>query len=48
MDGIGVSWMYQVQQNNPDFLQAKYLVKLVKLTDTPGHQYAYEFKYGDK
>ncbi|GAA4175493.1 hypothetical protein [Sphingobacterium ginsenosidimutans] len=45
MDGIGVSWMYQIQQDNPDFLQAKYLVTL---TDTPGHQYAYELKYGDK
>lgn len=45
MDGIGVSWMYQVKEDNPGFLQAKYLVTL---TDTPGHQYAYELKYGDK
>ncbi|MDM1296826.1 hypothetical protein HX021_21285 [Sphingobacterium sp. N143] len=44
MDGIGVSWMYQVQEDNPGFEQAKYRVTL---TDTPGHEYTYELAYGN-
>ena len=44
MDGHGVSWMYQVQADNPNFENAKYRVTL---TDTPGHEYTYEFVYGN-
>lgn len=44
MDGIGVSWMYQVQADNANFQNAKFRVTL---TDTPGHEYTYELVYGN-
>ncbi len=44
MDGQGISWMYQVQADNPNFENAKYRVTL---TDTPGHEYMYELVYGN-
>lgn len=44
MDGQGISWMYQVQADNPNFENAKYRVTL---TDTPGHEYTYELVYGN-